>query len=121
VLSHFELVPLVAGDASAEEVASVLERLWGGSETLIVISSDLSHYFDWESARKRDEETSRAIEELAPERLDRESACGRIPVGGLLLEARRRDLRVHVLDLRNSGDTAGPRDQVVGYGAYAVG
>jgi AmmeMemoRadiSam system protein B len=121
VLARFELVPLVAGDASAEEVAKVLERLWGGPETVVVISSDLSHYYDWESARRLDEQTSRAIEELAPERLGRESACGRVPVAGLLLQARRRGLGVRLLDLRNSGDTAGPRDQVVGYGAYAVG
>lgn len=121
VLPSFQLVPLVAGDASAEEVAEILERLWGGPETLVVISSDLSHYYDWKSATRLDAETSRAIEELAPERLDHESACGRIPVGGLLLQARRRDLQVRMLDLRNSGDTAGPRDQVVGYGAYAIG
>ena len=121
LLSRFDLVPLVAGDASAEEVAEVLERLWGGPETLVVISSDLSHYHDWKSATRLDAATSRAIEELAPERLDHESACGRIPVAGLLLQARRLGLRVRALDLRNSGDTAGPRDQVVGYGAYAVG
>jgi len=120
VLSSFELVPLVVGNARAEEVAEVLDRLWGGPETLVVISTDLSHYHDWDSARRLDSATSRAIEELAPERLVHESACGRIPVAGLLLQARRLGLRARLLDLRNSGDTAGPRDQVVGYGAYAV-
>ena len=86
--------------------------------TLIVVSSDLSHYYDYETARGMDAATSRAIEELRPEGLDSESACGRVPVRGLLWVARRRGLRVRTLDLRNSGDTAGSRDQVVGYGAY---
>ena len=118
VLSEFSLVPLAVGDASAEQVAEVLDELWGGPETLIVVSSDLSHYYDYETARGMDAATSRAIEELRPEGLDSESACGRVPVRGLLLAARRRGLRVRTLDLRNSGDTAGSRDQVVGYGAY---
>jgi AmmeMemoRadiSam system protein B len=86
---------------------------------LIVVSSDLSHYHDYETARRLDAATSRAIEGLRPEALDWESACGRVGVGGLLLVARRRKLACRTLDLRNSGDTAGPRDRVVGYGAYA--
>ncbi len=120
VLSEFSLVPLAVGDASAEEVAEVLDVLWGGAETLIVVSSDLSHYYDYETARKMDEATSRAIEALRPEGLDAESACGRVPVRGLLLAARRRGLRARTVDLCNSGDTAGSRDQVVGYGAYVI-
>ncbi len=118
VLSEFSLVPLAVGDATPEEVAEVLEELWGGPETLIVVSSDLSHYYDYQTARRMDESTSRAIEELRPEGLDSESACGRFPVRGLLVAARRRGLRARTIDLRNSGDTAGSRDQVVGYGAY---
>jgi hypothetical protein len=119
VLEDFSLVPLVVGDASAEEVAEVLERLWGGPETLIVISSDLSHYHDYATARKLDSATSQAIVTLHPESIGYEDACGRIPVSGLLTLARRHGLQGELIDLRNSGDTAGPRDQVVGYGAYA--
>lgn len=119
VLGDFRLVPLVAGDASAEEVAEVLELLWGGDETRIVISSDLSHYYPYETARSLDLATTGAIEALDPAGLGSESACGRVPVRGLLVIARRRGLRARTLDVRNSGDTAGPRDQVVGYGAYA--
>jgi hypothetical protein len=118
-LGEFELVPLVVGDASAEEVAQVLERLWFGNETLLVISSDLSHYLDYESARRMDASTCAAIEQLRGEALHEESACGRVPVRGLLLAARRRGLAPRTLDLRNSGDTAGDRRRVVGYGAWA--
>ncbi len=119
VLGEFRLAPFSVGDASPDEVAEVLELLWGGPETLIVISSDLSHYRDYETARRLDAVTTRAIEELRPEGLDEESACGRVPVRGLLVVAKRRGLAAETLDVRNSGDTAGPRDQVVGYGAYA--
>ncbi|BCX88981.1 MEMO1 family protein [Methylomarinovum tepidoasis] len=119
VLEDFKVVPIVVGDATPKEVAQVLERLWGGPETLIVVSSDLSHYYDYETARRLDSATSRAIEELDPTRLHPESACGRIPVAGLLLAARKHGLKAKTVDLRNSGDTAGPKDQVVGYGAYA--
>lgn len=114
----FVLVPVVVGDARPEEVAEALELLWDGPETLIVISSDLTHYLDYETARRIDRVTSEAIEHLEPERIGFEQACGRIPVQGLLLEARRHGLHGRTVDLRNSGDTAGPRDQVVGYGAY---
>jgi MEMO1 family protein len=118
VLSQFALVPLAVGQASAAEVGEVLECLWGGAETLIVISSDLSHYYDYETARLMDGTTSRAIEKLRPEDIKYEQACGRIPINGLLQVARRRGMSAKTVDLRNSGDTAGPRDQVVGYGAY---
>ncbi|MGD2082378.1 MAG: AmmeMemoRadiSam system protein B, partial [Chromatiales bacterium] len=118
-LERFEIVPLLVGNASGAEVAEVLERLWGGEETLIVVSSDLSHYLDYDSARELDAETTRAIEALEPDALGFDNACGRVPVSGLLLAARRHRLRPTTLDLRNSGDTAGPRSQVVGYGAYA--
>ncbi|WJW74545.1 AmmeMemoRadiSam system protein B [Thiohalobacter sp. IOR34] len=120
VLDDFALVPLVVGDASDAEVAEVLERLWDGPETLIVISSDLSHYHDYATAQAMDRATSQAIEALAPEQIAQEQACGRIPVAGLLQAARHHGLQAHTVDLRNSGDTAGPRDQVVGYGAYAL-
>jgi AmmeMemoRadiSam system protein B len=118
-LEGFRIAPLLVGDASAAEVAEVLERLWGGDETLIVISSDLSHYLDYASAKAMDAEATRAIETLDPQALGYHHACGRVAVGGLLLAARHHHLKPVTLDLRNSGDTAGPRDQVVGYGAYA--
>ncbi len=117
-LDRFTLVPLVVGDATAEEVAEVLERLWDGPETLIVVSSDLSHYLDYDTARRVDQTTRRAIENLEPEAIGYHDACGRNPVNGLLLAARRHGLKATTVDLRNSGDTAGPRDQVVGYGAW---
>ncbi len=119
VLSDFSIVPLLVGDATTDEVAEVIERLWGGEETLIVVSSDLSHYLDYDSARAIDAETSRAIESLRPDAISHHQACGRNPLNGLLREAKRHGLRARTLDLRNSGDTAGPRNQVVGYGAYA--
>ncbi len=117
-LGEFALVPIVVGDASAEEVAEVLERLWGGPETIVVVSSDLSHYHDYESARQIDATTCRAIEALDPGDIGFEQACGGVAVGGLLTVARRRALDVVTLDLRNSGDTAGDRRRVVGYGAW---
>ncbi|MCC6134364.1 MAG: AmmeMemoRadiSam system protein B [Candidatus Contendobacter sp.] len=118
VLGDFKLIPLVVGDAGPAEVGAVLEALWGGPETLIVISSDLSHYHDYQTARQMDGATSRAIEALRFEDIGYDQACGRNPVNGLLWVARRKKLHGETIDLRNSGDTAGPRNQVVGYGAY---
>ena len=118
VLKQFSLVPLVVGDCPASEVAEVIECLWGGNETLFVISSDLSHYNTYEVAQQQDKKTSDAILRLAPQDIHYEDACGRNPVNGLLLAARQHGLKPELLDLRNSGDTAGPRDRVVGYGAY---
>ena len=118
MLDEFAIVPLVAGSASADEVAQVLDLLWGGPETLIVISSDLSHYLDYQSARRIDAATTQAIERLRPGDIGRDQACGRIPIAGLLDVARRRGLACRTVDLRNSGDTAGTKDRVVGYGSY---
>ncbi len=118
VLGSFTLVPLVVGEAEPEAVGTVLEALWGGPETLIVVSSDLSHYHDYDTAQRLDAATSRAIEELRYEDIGYDQACGRNPVAGLLWLARRRGLHGETVDLRNSGDTAGSRDRVVGYGAY---
>ncbi len=119
VLGTFSLVPVVVGDAAPTEVAAALEALWGGDETLIVISSDLSHYHDYATAKRMDAATSKAIESLRLEDIGYDDACGRLPISGLLLAAQRHGLSATTLDLRNSGDTAGPKDQVVGYGAYA--
>jgi len=118
ILSDFKIIPLLVGDASAQQVAEILEQTWDAQENLIVISSDLSHYLDYETATEMDRKTSRAIEALAPEALTYHSACGRTPVSGLLLVAKKHGLKASMLDLRNSGDTAGTRDRVVGYGAY---
>jgi AmmeMemoRadiSam system protein B len=119
-LDDFELIPLVVGRCRVTEVSEVLQALWGGDETLIVISSDLSHYHDYDTARTVDAKTSEAIEALQGERLGPEDACGYLPVRGLLQVVQEKGLQVHNIDLRNSGDTAGSRDRVVGYGAYVV-
>jgi MEMO1 family protein len=117
-LGVFKLVPLVVGDASDEAVRQVLDLLWGGPETCLVVSSDLSHYYDYATANELDRATAAAIEELRPADIGPEHACGRIPIRGLLRAARERGLRAETVDLRNSGDTAGQPDSVVGYGAF---
>lgn len=121
MLEDFSLVPLVVGDTSADEVSEVLDQLWGGEETLILISSDLSHYHDYNTARSMDSETCLAIETLDPAAIHYDQACGRNPVTGLLVSARRHGLSATTLDLRNSGDTAGDKSSVVGYGAWLFG
>lgn len=120
VLSHFTLTPLVVGDATADQVSEVIEHLWGGNETLIVISSDLSHYLNYTQAQTIDLATTHAIEQLDSSQIEPPQACGRIPIIGLLDSAKRHGLRVTTLSLLNSGDTAGDKDRVVGYGAYAL-
>ena len=118
VLGEFKLVPIVVGDASPREVSEMLDTLWGGPETLVVVSSDMSHYHPYEVARACDRDTAQAILRLDP-RLVPEEACGAAPINGLLEAARRRKLAPELVDLRNSGDTAGDRSRVVGYGAFA--
>ncbi len=118
VLGDFQLLPLAVGDASAAEVAEVLEQVWGGDETLIVISSDLSHFLPDALARQVDGETVKAILALNPH-LNHEQACGATPVNGLLLAAKRHGLHPVALDVRNSSDTAGDPERVVGYAAFA--
>jgi len=118
LLGEFVLVPLAVGSASGEEVAEVLDRLWGGPETLIVISSDLSHFLPSEAARRADRATADEILALGGP-LDPLQACGAVPINGLLEAARRRSLVPELLDLRNSADTAGDPSRVVGYGAFA--
>ena len=117
-LENLSVIPLAVGDATADEVAQVLDALWGGAETLIVVSSDLSHYLNYDEAQAIDRVTARAILDLRTD-ISHEQACGGTPVNGLLLAARRRGLTPQLLDLRNSGDTAGDRNRVVGYGAFA--
>lgn len=118
VLDDFKLVPLVVGDATVAEVAEVLERLWGGAETLIVISSDLSHFLPYASAQAVDRQTVQSMLALDPH-LTHEQACGGTPVNGLLQAARRHHLQPQLLGLCNSGDTAGDKQRVVGYAALA--
>lgn len=118
VLADFTLLPLAVGMASSEEVAEVLESLWGGEETLIVISSDLSHYLPYTTSQRVDEQTVQAILNLQ-QPISHDRACGGTPISGLILAAKRHHLTPRLLDLRNSGDTAGNRDAVVGYAALA--
>ncbi len=118
VLRDFQLLPLVVGDATADEVAEVLDLLWGGDETLIVVSSDLSHYHDYQTAQQMDRRTSDAIEQLNIGQIGPNDACGCRAINGLLLQAKRLGLHCKTIALANSGDTAGSQAQVVGYGAY---
>jgi AmmeMemoRadiSam system protein B len=118
VLDDFTIIPLLVGDTSDEEVAGVLNFLWGGEETCIVISSDLSHHNAFEAAQKLDLATSKAIESLRGQEIRGQHACGWLAIRGMLRAARAKKLCCRGVDLRNSGDTAGRRDRVVGYGAY---
>jgi len=120
VLGDFELIPLLVGDATAEQVAEVIDRFWDDPHTFIVISSDLSHFHDYETATVMDAATSSAIEHLEADKLTAKRACGFRGIQGLLKVAILRGGESRILDVRNSGDTAGMRDRVVGYGAYAV-
>jgi len=120
VLGDFKLLPIVVGDCPPEMIAAVIEAAWGGPETLVVVSTDLSHFLDYQGCRRMDAATVAAIERLEPGDIERDGACGRMPVSGLLLAARRHGLVIKTLDVRNSGDTAGPKDRVVGYGAWAL-
>ena len=121
VLRSFSMLPLVVGDATAHEVAQVLARLWSGPETLLVISSDLSHYHSYETARRLDAATAAVIENGDWASLGPGQACGYLPIAGLVIEANHHNLKARRLSLCSSGDTAGSRDQVVGYGAWIFG
>ena len=118
-LDEFKLVPIVVGDDSALSVAEVIEQLWGEQETLIIISSDLSHFHSYEEACYRDQQTAKAIEQLSSN-LTGGQACGCNPLNGMLKVAQRRGMDVITLDVRNSGDTAGDKSRVVGYGAFVI-
>lgn len=119
VLGDFHLVPLAVGEATPQDVAEVLDRLWGGPETLIVISSDLSHFMPYSAAQQADRATCQQILHLATN-IEPEQACGAFPLNGLLLTAGRRGLQPELLELCNSGDTAGDKQRVVGYAAFAL-
>jgi hypothetical protein len=119
VLGEFDILPIAIGLSPPEQVARTLDSAWNGVETLIVVSSDLSHYHTSEEARLLDTETTHAILERRSDLPD-EQACGARAINGLMQVARRRGLEVELLDQRNSGDTAGDRSRVVGYGSYAL-
>lgn len=118
VLEAFSIVPLVVGMVEPQKVAEVLEALWGDEKSGIVISSDLSHYHSYDVARQIDRETCEQIVAL-DNTISHEQACGATGINGLLSVAKARGMRMKLLDMRNSGDTAGPKGQVVGYGAFA--
>lgn len=120
VLNDFTLIPLLVGETEPEQVAIILKELWGGDETLIVVSSDLSHFLDYETACETDSNTTRLIENFDYKKISSNQACGCMPMRGLLKYANEKSMSIQTLDLRNSGDTAGTKDRVVGYGAYAL-
>jgi AmmeMemoRadiSam system protein B len=121
VLGDVTVAPILVGDATDVETAEALDRVWDGPATCVVVSSDLSHYLAYDTAKELDRQTASAIEALAPEDIDEEQACGRTGIRALLRVARARGLAATTLDLRSSGDTAGTRDRVVGYGAFSFG
>ena len=118
VLGSITIIPFLVGSAEAGAVAEVLQPLWDGERTVIIVSSDLSHQHPYEEARRLDQATTRAIERLDGASLGPRSACGRNAIAGLLHAARQHSLHCQTVDLRSSGDTAGPRQHVVGYGAW---
>jgi AmmeMemoRadiSam system protein B len=117
-LENFSLIPLLVGLATTAQVEKILEKFWGGLETLIVISSDLSHYYPYDVAQVLDKKTADAIIKLEPKGVSSEQACGAAAIKGLLTVATKKKMHATQIDLRNSGDTSGPKDQVVGYGAF---
>lgn len=118
-LGDVEVLPMLIGQPAPGQVSDILGQVWGGPETAIIVSSDLSHFHDYDTARTKDAETSAGIERLQLQVCEGHRACGFQPISGLLQQAQQRDLRVTALDVRNSGDTQGGRDRVVGYGSYA--
>jgi len=120
ILDDFSLVPLVVGQASSQEVADVLEQVWGDQETLIIISTDLSHFLNYDACQSLDNRTVEAIENFDIAHIGNDQACGRIPLKGMLEIAKSRGMDITTLDVRNSGDTAGSRERVVGYGSWVL-
>ncbi|WP_297003412.1 AmmeMemoRadiSam system protein B [Thalassospira sp. UBA848] len=114
------IVPLLVSRCSPRQVHEVIEKLWGGPETLIVISSDLSHFHDYDTAKRMDNRTRAMIENFDAENIDTNDACGALPVAGMLIAARNRGMKIKTLGMRNSGDVTGDKSRVVGYGAWAV-
>jgi MEMO1 family protein len=120
-LDDVRVLPLAVGCVPTGQVVAVLDLVWGGPDTLVVVSTDLSHYHDHITAQSLDRKTAGAVVARAPEALGPADACGFYPLRGLLESARRRHMEVELLDLRTSADTAGDPSRVVGYGAFAIG
>lgn len=118
VLEDFVIIPLLVSSIEPQPIAKLIESLWGGPETLIVVSSDLSHYLDYQTAQKLDQKTAKAIINLTPQDIQENQACGCLPIKALLEVAIKKHLKIAAIDLRNSGDTSGSKDRVVGYGAF---
>ena len=119
-LGEFKLLPLVVGETKTEQITEIIQEFSEDTETLIVISTDLSHFHDYQTAREIDARTANAIELLEQNRISTEDACGAYPLRGALLAASQNQWNVHRLGLCNSGDTSGDRGRVVGYGAWAM-
>ena len=121
VLGDVSVLPVVVGQCVTADVVALLDELWGGPDTVVVVSTDLSHYHRYAEAVALDRRTIAEVAALHAEGVGDLDACGAYPLRGLLAAARARHLPAEVLDVRNSGDTAGDRERVVGYGAVAVG
>lgn len=120
IIPQFKLIPIVVGSISTSQLVEVIEFLWGDEKTLIVISSDLSHFLDYDSAVRIDRQTSQTIEQLKPDRISQRMACGSSAIKAILTIAQNKNLNVKTISQCNSGDTAGSKDRVVGYGTYAI-
>jgi AmmeMemoRadiSam system protein B len=120
LLAKFDLLPLSVGDTSPEVVAAVIDTLWNGADTLLVISTDLSHFLTYDEAVRIDRQTCSAIERMDVSGISHSNACGAVALCGLLLAAQRRRMRIETIELKNSGDTSGDRSRVVGYGSWAL-
>jgi AmmeMemoRadiSam system protein B len=120
ILKNFTRVPLLVGDEDPAAISEVIDRFIGEPGTLILASSDLSHFHAYDDAVRLDLATSRAIMALDPV-LDHEQACGATPINGLLISARRMGLQPNLVDIMNSGDTAGDKNRVVGYASFTFG
>ncbi len=118
LLVDFQILPVLVGDADAADVSRLMHACWGGNETLIVVSSDLSHFHDYATAEQMDQRTTAEIEAMHPDAIGYGDACGQVPIKGLLRAALDNDLHVQTVARCSSGDTGGDRQRVVGYGAY---
>jgi len=117
--SDFTLIPLLVGDCAAQNIVDIISLLQTDN-SLLIVSTDLSHFLDYQSANQRDKKTTAAIESLDYSAIGPEDACGCVALSGLLLHAQQQGLHINSVDYRNSGDTAGNKNRVVGYGAYVV-
>ena len=120
ILNEFELIPAVVGEISPDSLSGLLENLLEDPQNLLLLSTDLSHFHSYSEAQAIDQKTAEAIESFEDEKILPEQACGAHPLRGLLRHARIQGWKIQRLGLCNSGDTAGSKDRVVGYGAWAL-